>query len=178
MNMERRFPAKTAAVGWLLLTLFGACASAEQGAIARLFDDSRKISLLNDAAQKAVILHDIHPHYVALVGAPTSPPPFNVSITSRDDYLARFLPAFNATIRPRIRALQGTVESIAIRGNTAYVTTSMVATIEASGGRRRELKQRTHHFLVKVEGRGKPRWVLLSEVPESAQSIEKGAGAP
>ncbi len=164
--------------GWIGLALFMSCASAERDAIVRLFDDSRKISLLNDAQQKAVILHDIHPHYVALVGASTSPPPFNLPITSRDDYLARFLPAFNATIRPRIRDLRGTVDSVTIRGNTAYVTTTMAATIERSRGRRQEVKQRTHHFLVRVEGRGKPRWVLLSEVPESAQSIDKDGASP
>ncbi|MBI3071243.1 MAG: hypothetical protein HYY84_03860 [Deltaproteobacteria bacterium] len=160
------------------LAFVGACSSLERNAIGRLFDDSRKISLLGDAEQKAVILHDIHPLYVALVGAPTSPAPFNVSITSRDDYLKRFLPAFNAAIRARIKDLKGTVEKIEVRGNTAYVTTNMTATIESARGRRREIKQRTHHFLVKVEGRGKPRWVVLSEVPESAQSIDKDGATP
>jgi ketosteroid isomerase-like protein len=161
-----------------IASALAACASPERAAILRLFDDSRKISLLNDAQQKAVILHDIHPHYVALVGAPTSPAPFNVSITSRDDYLKRFLPAFNATIRPRIRALRGTVDGVAIRGNTAYVTTTMTATIEGARGQSRDIKQRTHHFLVKVAGNGRPRWVLLSEVPESAESLDKEGARP
>lgn len=161
-----------------LASALAACASPERAAISRLFDKSRNIALLDDAKQKAVILHDLHPNFVALVGASTSPPPFNVSIASRDDFLGRFLPAFNSTLKPRIKDVESAVDSITVRGNTAFVTTNTKAVVETARGRRRQITQRTHHFLVKVEGRGRSRWVLLSEVPESAQSIDKGDAAP